>query len=140
MRYVLLSLLILVLSGCSTSGELPFMANYKARQAFYNGLEQWDQTHSSEKLAMVSRDYPDSDWGERANQLTMILSALESKEKRIDELTKENKRITKDLERSSAENKKLQDENKRMQHEIAELNKNIDKLKKLMVDYELRTK
>ncbi|MDW7645672.1 MAG: hypothetical protein SCI25_11550 [Desulfuromonadales bacterium] len=132
MRYLILFLFGLILSGCQ-HGRLLNPSEFQARDVFLQGLETWSDSGSTEAWAPLQRDYPESPWTARAQHLDELRTSVQKQEESIAELESQNKKLTTTAERCKQENKKLQ-------QDTAQLKEDIAQLKQLLVDYELRAK
>lgn len=132
MRYFILFLLGLILSGCQY-GRLLNPSEFQARDVFLRGLENWDDSGSVEAWAPLQRDYPESPWTARAQHLNELRTLVQKQKEAIAGLEGQNKKLTTMAERCRQENKQLQ-------QDTAQLKENIAQLKQLLVDYELRAK
>ena len=138
-RWFFFLLVSVVLAGCQ---GLHFQQKSSLTEAesFAKGLDQYIETGDLQPLKMLPKEYPDGEWGPRAELVVKLAEKQEQivadKEKTIGlkEAGQKKQALQKDQELTRYDN-----EMAALRQSNQELTKTIDQLKKLLVDMESRS-
>ncbi len=119
-RSILFIIVFLLATGCA--GHFPLGLGGSEEALFKEGAEEIASNNPPKSLERLKEKYPESPWAERAKTLGELWEVREK-------LLREQNKLGKCNEKSRALDK-----------EIRELRADIDRLKRLMIEMELRSK
>ena len=138
-RWLFVLLVSVVLAGCQGL-HLQQKASMTETEFFAKGLDQYIETGDLQPLKMLPKEYPDGEWGPRAELVVKLAEKQEQivadKEKTIGlkEAGQKKQALQKDQELTRYDN-----EMAALRQSNQELTKTIDQLKKLLIDMESRS-
>jgi len=138
-RWLFVLLVSVVLAGCQGL-HLQQKASMTETEFFAKGLDQYIETGDLQPLKMLPKEYPDGEWGPRAELVVKLAEQQEQivadKEKTIGlkEAGQKKQALQKDQELTRYDN-----EMAALRQSNQELTKTIDQLKKLLIDMESRS-
>lgn len=121
---LLILLLFLFCAGCAlmpTPGGTPSETGPQAQQLFLKGLDELTATGTSPSFAVLRRQYPHSPWTTRADEVASLCA------KPADRL----KRLKGELQQCSRDKTHLNEQ-------IKHLKEDLDKLKQILIEMEMR--
>ena len=138
-RWLFFLLVSVVLAGCQGL-HLQQKGSLTEAESFAKGLDQYIETGDLQPLKMLPKEYPDGEWGPRAELVVKLAEKQEQivadKEKTIGlkEAGQKKQALQKDQELTRYDN-----EMAALRQSNQELTKTIDQLKKLLIDMESRS-
>ena len=138
-RWLAVLLVSVVLAGCQGL-HLQQKASMTETEFFAKGLDQYIETGDLQPLKMLPKEYPDGEWGPRAELVVRLAEQQEpliaDKQKTIGvkEAGQKQQALQKDQELTRCDN-----EVTALKESNQELAKTIEQLKKLLIDMESRS-
>ena len=138
-KYAIITLAVFLLSACSQFiPQLQEQISPKDQRAFSRAIDSFRTTHRVELLKKFLVDFPESEWGPRADTILLYSSELDQRKNEIDENSALIDQQQIDLNLQKKNNQQLTDELEELKHLNQQLTEQITQLKGLLIQLEQR--
>lgn len=139
-RFIFLFIVCFSLPACTQLlPQIHKQAVPQDQLSFSLAIDEFRNSHRIDRLQQFKKDYPDSDWAERADTIILYSLELDRRKAQIEESRTKQEQLQQKLQMLEIDNSQLKQQIETMTLTNQQLNQQIEQLKGLLIQLEKRS-